>query len=56
MTKKQKNMVLTGIAKTVHTGINNSPRRVQVWIGDNSQKARRSVTWTGRSGDPHRTI
>lgn len=54
--EKTKNMVLTGIAKTVHTGINNSPRRVQVWIGDNSQKARRSVTWTGRSGDPHRTI
>lgn len=54
--EKTKNMVLTGIAKTVHSGINNSPRRVQVWIGDNSQKARRSVTWTGKSGDLYRTI
>ena len=54
--EKQKDMILTGIAKTVHTGINNKPRRVQVWVGDASQKPRRAVTWVKPLEKIKRTI
>ncbi len=54
--EKQKDLILTGIAKTAHTGISNKPRRVQVWIGDQSQRARRAVTWVRPSDTIRRTI
>lgn len=54
--EKQNDLILTGIAKTAHTGINNTPKRVQVWIGDQSQKPRRAVTWVNPSDKIKRTI
>lgn len=51
-----KTMILTGIAKTAHTGISNSPRRVQVWVGDSSTSARRCVTWVGVDSRARRCI
>lgn len=51
-----KALMLTGIAKTAHIGVNNSARRVQVWIGDSNNKPRRAVVWTGINNKPHRTI
>lgn len=47
--QKSSTITLTGIQKTGKTGINNVPRRVQVWVGDSSGKARRCVTWTNVS-------
>lgn len=49
-------MILKGHAKTAHIGVNNSPRRAQVWYGDSSGRARRGVTWAGTSGGTHRCI
>lgn len=49
-------MILTGIAKTAHIGINSKPRRVQVWVGDASQKPRRAVTWVKPLEKIKRTI
>ena len=47
--QKTSTITLTGIQKTCKTGINNTPRRVQVWVGDSSGKARRCVSWTNVS-------
>lgn len=51
-----RNLVLTGIAKTGHVGVNNNQRRCQIWIGDSSGKARRCVGWVGVNNRAHRTI
>ncbi len=55
-TQKNKTLQLTGIAKTAHIGINNSPRRAQVFIGDENKKPRRSVAWVGVSDIARRCI
>ena len=47
---------LTGIAKTSHIGVNNKPRRAQVWIGVNG-KPRRAIVWVGDANNkPRRCI
>lgn len=51
-----RNLVLTGIAKTGHVGVNNNQRRCQIWIGDSSGKARRCVGWVGVNNQARRTI
>ena len=51
-----RNLVLTGIAKTGHVGVNNNQRRCQIWIGDSSGKARRCVGWVGVNNRARRTI
>lgn len=55
-TQQDKTLQLTGIAKTAHIGINNSPRRAQVFIGDENKKPRRSVAWVGVSDIARRCI
>ena len=54
--QQNKILQLTGIAKTAHIGINNSPRRAQVFIGDENKKPRRSVAWVGVSDIARRCI
>ena len=50
-------ITLKGKQKTVHVGVNNAPKRVRVWVGDSSGKAKRAVTWVGTpSGTTNRTI
>ena len=53
-----KQLVLTGIAKTIHTGDDKSKdRRGQVWIGDDATKARRAIIWIGDDNNkPRRGI
>ena len=47
---------LTGIARTAHIGVSNTPRRADVFIGVNGT-ARRCVAWVGdSSGKPRRCI
>ena len=53
---QSKTITLTGIQKTAHIGVQNKPKRCQVWIGDSSKKARRCVSWVGVSGTARRTI
>ena len=55
-TTKTQIITLTGIQKTAHFGVSNKPRRVQVWVGDSSGKARRAVAWVGAGGETKRTI
>ncbi len=56
-TRQDKTLTLTGIAKTGHAGVNNSPRRCQVWWGDRNNNPHRAVFWTGdRSNTARRTI
>lgn len=55
-TTKTQIITLTGIQKTAHFGVDNKPRRVQVWVGDSSGKARRAVAWVGAEGGTKRTI
>lgn len=43
--QKSSTITLTGIQKTCKTGIGNTPRRVQVWVGDSNGNARRCVSW-----------
>ena len=54
--QQNKTLQLTGIAKTAHIGINNTPRRSQVFIGiDNTP--RRAVAWIGdENNKPRRCI
>ena len=48
-------LVLTGIAKTAHIGVNKIPKRGQCFIGiDGIPK--RAVTWIGINGVPKRGI
>lgn len=54
--QKTKTITLTGIQKTAHFGVNNAPRRVQLWVGDSSGKARRCVGWVGTGSGTKRTI
>lgn len=52
-----KTLLLTGIAKTQHVGVNNSARRCQVWWGDENNTPRRAVSWVGdSSNNSRRTI
>lgn len=53
--RQDKILTLTGIAKTAHIGIDNSPKRCQIWIGVNGQ-AKRCVGWIGVNGQARRTI
>ena len=54
--QQSKTLQLTGIAKTSHIGINNTPRRAQVWVGVNGVP-RRAVVWVGDSNNkPRRCI
>ena len=47
---------LTGIAKTSHIGVNNTPKRAQVWIGVNGVP-RRAIVWVGDANNkPRRCI
>lgn len=55
-TEKSQTITLTGIQKTAHFGVDNAPRRVQVWVGDSSNKPRRAVCWVGADGGTKRTI
>lgn len=55
-TESEKSLQLTGIAKTAHIGIDNKPRRAQVWIGDENNKPRRAVAWQGIDNKPRRCI
>lgn len=55
-TEKTQTITLTGIQKTAHFGVNNAPRRVQVWVGDSTGKPRRAVCWVGAGGGTKRTI
>jgi hypothetical protein len=41
-----KNLILTGIAKTMYAGINNIPHRGQMWYGVNGVP-RRAILWVG---------
>ena len=54
-TQQNKTLQLTGIAKTAHIGINNSPRRAQVWVGVNGVP-KRAVVWIGVDNKPKRCI
>ena len=55
-TRQDKSLQLTGIAKTMHIGISNSPRRAQGFIGV-SNSPRRVVAWVGdANGKPRRCI
>lgn len=54
-TQSDKSLQLTGIAKTAHIGINNKPRRAQVWQGVDD-KPRRAVAWQGVDNKPRRCI
>ena len=51
----QRSLQLTGIAKTAHVGINDKPRRAQVWMGVNNQP-KRAVSWVGVNDTPRRCI
>ena len=55
-TQQQKSLQLTGIAKTTHFGINDTPRRAQAFMGvDNLPK--RAVMWIGdENNKPRRCI
>ena len=56
-TQQNKTLLLTGIAKTQHVGVNNSTRRCQVWWGDENNTPRRAVSWVGdSSNNSRRTI
>lgn len=56
-TQQDKTLLLTGIAKTQHVGVNNSARRCQVWWGDENNTPRRAVSWVGdSSNNSRRTI
>ena len=56
-TQQDKTLLLTGIAKTQHVGVNNSTRRCQVWYGDENNTPRRAVSWVGdSSNNSRRTI
>ena len=46
-------LVLTGIVKTVYAGVNNKPRRGQMWYGVNN-KPRRAILWVGDSNNKPR--
>lgn len=48
-------LVLTGIAKTAHIGVNKIPKRGQCFIGIDSVP-KRAVTWIGINGVPKRGI
>lgn len=55
-TQQSKTLQLTGIAKTAHIGVNNTPKRAQVWIGVNGVP-RRAIVWVGDSNNkPRRCI
>jgi hypothetical protein len=47
-------MTLTGIAKTMWTSINSTPRRGQMWYGDSTNKPRRAILWVGDSNNKPR--
>lgn len=46
---------LTGVAKTIHIGVNNASKRGQVWIGVNGVP-KRAVVWIGVNGVAKRCI
>ena len=55
--QKNKTLQLTGIVKTSHIGINNTPRRTQLWLGDENNKPRRCIMWVGdENNKPRRCI
>ena len=55
-TQQSKNLQLTGIAKTAHLGINNKPKRSQVFIGVNGIP-KRAIMWIGdENNKPRRCI
>lgn len=53
---QNKVLILTGIAKTAHVGVNNNPRRAQVWVGGPDGKPHRAVSWVGVNNLPRRCI
>lgn len=55
-TATQKDLQLTGIAKTAHIGVNGTPKRAQAWVGVNNTP-KRAVVWIGDSNNtPRRCI
>ena len=55
-TQQDKTLQFTGIAKTTHVGVNNVPRRAQVWIGIDGIP-RRAIVWVGDANNkPRRCI
>ena len=52
-----KSLELTGNAKTARIGVNDEPRRAQVWVGDVNNKPRRAIVWVGDvNNKPRRCI
>lgn len=54
-TQQNKTLQLTGIAKTAHVGITDTPRRAQVFIGVDGVP-RRAIMWVGVDNKPRRCI
>lgn len=55
-TQHNKSLQLTGIAKTAHVGIDEQPRRAQVWMGIDGTP-RRAIVWIGDGNNiPRRCI
>ena len=55
-TEQTATLTLTGIAKTGHYGVDNTPKRVQFFIGDVNGKAQRAVCWVGIENKGERTL
>lgn len=54
--QKEKSLQLTGIAKTTHVGVGNTPKRAQSWMGV-TNTPRRAVAWVGDANNkPRRCI